>query len=431
MVKILQIRNFSKKQFKVLNWWLGKDSTHDAIICDGAIRSGKTLCMSLSFILWSFFNSYNNSLKSLNKKVNFYAICGKTIRSARRNVISPILPYICQMGFRYKLHNSENIFEISYKNFRIVYYIFGGKDESSHGLIQGLTLSGILFDEVALMPKSFVEQALARCSENNSKFWFNCNPEHSEHWFFKEWILKKTLRNALYIHFTLDDNPGLSAKIKQRYKKLYFGQFYRRFIEGRWTKLDGLVYPFMNCSEMGCGPPSDENFTEFVISCDYGIVNPMSCGFWGNFQNSGIWYRLREYYYDSKIYNKTLTDEEHYVALKDLAGGKKITAVVVDPSAASFIALIKKKSDFLVIPAKNNVASGITQTISALKRGQIKICDTCKNSWKEFGLYRWDDNDKVIKENDHAMDDIRYFVATVLNKNIDINDDFCAFSVAR
>lgn len=428
----MKIRSFSKKQKKVLNWWLNDEPRYDAIICDGAVRSGKTLSMSLSFVLWSFFNSHAHSkTHTVGVKSNFYAICGKTIRSANRNIISPILPILYQMGFKCKMRRSENIFEIAFHRIRVTYYIFGGKDESSQSLIQGLTLSGVLFDEVALMPKSFVEQALARCSENGSKFWFNCNPEHPSHWFFKEWILKRSSRNALYLHFTMDDNPALSPQIKRRYKKLYFGEFYRRFIEGKWTKCDGLVYPFMNVSEMGCGPPDEQDISEFVVSCDYGIVNPMSCGLWGKHKDKNVWYRLREYYYDSKLNSDVRTDYEHYEALKNLIGSRKVKAIVVDPSASSFIALIKKKRQFIVIPAKNNVNSGINRTISALKNGSIKICDTCHDSWREFSLYRWDIGDKVIKENDHAMDDIRYFVTTILDQNLGIDDDFCAFSIER
>lgn len=124
------------------------------------------------------------------------------------------------------------------------FYIFGGKDEGSAALIQGMTLSGVMLDETALMPRSFCEQAIARCSVDNSRLWFNCNPENPAHWFYTEWIKKAVDKNCLYLHFTMDDNPSLSEEIKQRYKNLYSGSFYERFIEGKWVSCDGAVYPF-------------------------------------------------------------------------------------------------------------------------------------------------------------------------------------------
>ena len=150
-----------------LTWWKqNKYRSCDGIICDGSVRSGKTVCMALSFVLWSMERFENQR----------FALCGKTIESLRRNVTG-LLPQwlegICQIEER----RSENRLTISMNGRRNDYYLFGGKDEGSYALIQGMTLSGVLFDEVALMPRSFVEQALARCSVEGSKFFFNCNPE--------------------------------------------------------------------------------------------------------------------------------------------------------------------------------------------------------------------------------------------------------------
>lgn len=198
----IKFHEFSKKQLTVLNWWCNKSPFHsyDAIICDGAVRSGKTVCMSISFILWSFSCFSDSS----------FAICGKTISSLRRSVITPLIPILLNLGFSVKEKKSQNLIEIG-KGKRINrYYLFGGRDESSASLIQGMTLCGVLLDEVALMPRSFVEQALARCSVNGSKFWFNCNPENPRHWFYTEWIKKSKEKNCLYLHFLMNDNPSLS-----------------------------------------------------------------------------------------------------------------------------------------------------------------------------------------------------------------------------
>ncbi len=412
------IERFSKKQLRALGWWHEKspDSTRDAIICDGAVRSGKTFCMSLSFVLWAFY-AFNG---------NDFGLCGKTIRSLRRNMVTPVIPLLRQLGFECEERLSQNSLTVRFGNAQNRFYYFGGKDESSAALIQGVTLSGVLFDEVALMPRSFVEQAMARCSVTGSRFWFNCNPEHPEHWFYREWILQAERKNALYLHFTMDDNPSLSERVKRRYENLYTGAFYDRFVRGKWVAVYGAVYPMMANESMYCKPPGGA-MEEYCVSCDYGTVNPTSMGLWG--KRNGVWYRLEEYYFDSRREGYQKTDEEHYAALKTLAGGRKIGRVIVDPSAASFIEVIKRHGEYRVTPARNNVADGIRRVSGALKEGRIRICENCHDARREFQLYRWDSrrcDDSPVKENDHAMDDIRYFVAT-----IDQGGGFTVFAAER
>ena len=123
------------------------------------------------------------------------------------------------------------------------FYLFGGKDESSYALIQGLTLAGVLFDEVALMPQSFVDQAIARTlSFANAKIWFNCNPESPNHWFYKEWITNKE-RKYKHLHFLMRDNPILTEKEIQRAESLFTGVFYDRYIRGMWVRAEGIIFP--------------------------------------------------------------------------------------------------------------------------------------------------------------------------------------------
>ncbi len=403
----MTIERFSEKQLKVLSWWSksSPERGRDAVICDGAVRSGKTFCMVLSFVLWSFYDFCGSD----------FALCGKTIRSLRRNMVTPVVPLLESLGFECEEKLSQNILEVSYGSVKNRFYLFGGKDESSASLIQGMTLSGVLFDEVALMPRSFVEQAVARCSVQGSRFWFNCNPEYPGHWFYREWILKAEEKNALYLHFTMQDNPSLSPKVIRRYESLYSGVFYDRFVRGRWVAVHGAVYPFMADEKMFCDVPCGD-FDEFAISCDYGTVNPASFGLWGRRQ--GVWYRIDEYYFNSRTEGFQKTDEEHYAALRELAGDRRIRAVVVDPSAASFIEAIRRHGEFDVLPAQNNVINGIRRTQQALRDGSVKICRNCKAIMREFSLYRWDSsgrNDLPVKENDHAMDDLRYFVATIID----------------
>lgn len=404
----LQFSPFSKKQLTALSWWHPDSSlsSYDALICDGAVRSGKTLCMSISFIAWSFFAFSDTS----------FAICGKTVQSVRRNIVTPILPLIRQLGFSCEEKLSRNEITITYGKRTNRFYLFGGKDEASASLIQGMTLGGVLFDEVALMPRSFVEQALARCSLEGAKFWFNCNPENPQHWFKKEWIEKAEIKNCLYLHFLMSDNPSLSKKVIERYRSLYSGPFFERFVEGKWVAAEGIVYPQFNEKDHVIAPPC-EVFEQYYISCDYGTVNPSSFGLWG--KSDGIWYRIKEYYHDSRREGFQKTDEEHYSSLKELASGREIEGVIVDPSAASFIQCITRHGEYRAIPAKNQVIDGIRLVSDALLQKKIRFSPLCRDSIREFSLYRWDSSsskDSVRKENDHAMDDIRYFVSTVLSE---------------
>ena len=402
----MEFTKFSPKQRKVLTWWCEESpvSGRDALICDGAIRSGKTLCMFLSFVSWATAKFSGHS----------FAICGKTITSLRRNVITPMVPFLMRLGFSVEEKISANCIIVSRNERSNRFYLFGGKDESSAALIQGLTLAGVLFDEVVLMPRSFVEQALARCSVEGSRFWFNCNPEYPQHWFYREWIQKIVEKNALYYHFTMKDNPSLSKKIRSRYEGLYSGVFYDRFVLGKWTEATGLIYPGASAKAKAADVP--DGCEKYVISGDYGTVNPTSLGLWG--RKDGRWYRIREYYYDSRNKGSARTDEEHYVALEQLAQNVKIHAVVIDPSAASFMEVIRRHGKYRVLPAKNQVLDGIRRVSDALKREEIVICKTCVDTIREFDLYRWDGEgkDSPRKENDHAMDDIRYFVSTILDK---------------
>ncbi|MDO4459348.1 MAG: PBSX family phage terminase large subunit [Clostridia bacterium] len=396
-----RFEKFSPKQLRVLNWWCENSpfKNRDVIICDGAVRSGKTLCMSISFVMWAFYR-YNG--------MNF-AVCGKTIRNVKRNIILPLMPILKELGFDCELKSSENLLLVSAGGRMNRIYFYGGKDESSASLIQGMTLAGILFDEAALMPRSFVEQALARCSVSGAKLWFNCNPENPYHWFYTEWIKKKEERNALYVHFLMSDNPSLSREVLERYEKMFSGAFYQRFILGRWVKAEGLVYPFMQFDMFPSNPTGDAE--EFALSLDYGTVNPTSCGLWE--KHGASWYRVDEYYFDSRRQGFQRTDEEHLREIKALLGGRKPGFVVADPSAASMITLMEKEG-LPVIKADNDVMNGIRKVSSALKSGRIKICRCCKDAVREFALYSWSDSsakDSIIKENDHAMDDIRYFAS--------------------
>ena len=395
---------FSPKQRRVLTWWRpgSPDEKYQAVICDGAVRSGKTLCTGLSFFCWAMccFDGRN------------FALCGKTITGVRRNLLQDLLPVLEGMGFRCEEQRSRNALHVRLGGRRNTFYLFGGKDESSAALIQGITLAGVLLDEVALMPRSFVEQAIARCSVTGSRLWFSCNPESPAHWFYREWIEKAEEKGALRLRFTMEDNPGLSEQVKQRYRTMFEGAFYRRFVLGEWVAAEGRVYDFFD--ESFVKPAPEGEMEQWYISCDYGTVNPTSMGLWG--KRGENWYRVAEFYYDARAQRRQMTDEEYADALEKLADGRKIRAVVLDPSAASFAETLRRRG-LRVKKADNEVLSGIRLTAQMLKTGRMVICSPCADAIREFSLYRWeegeDGRDRVRKEHDHAMDEIRYFAATV------------------
>ena len=390
-----------------MTWWNRPElKGFEGILCDGAVRSGKTVSMAVGFFLWSMASFSGQT----------FALCGKTVGSLRRNIVGNLPDWLGDV-VQLREHRSENRLVVRDPAGREnTYYLFGGRDESSCKLIQGITLAGVLLDEAALMPKSFVEQACARCSVAGSKLWFNCNPEGPEHWLYREWILKAKEKRMLHLHFTMADNPGLTPQIRQRYENLYTGVFYRRFILGQWCMAEGLVYEFD--PKLHVGEPETAQ-GRYYISVDYGTRNPFSAGLWQ--VSGGKAYRIREFYHNGRETGRMLTDEEYCDALEKLAGGCPVEQVVVDPSAASLIAAIRRRGSFTVRKARNEVLPGIRLVASLLKGGVLRISPACRDTLREFSLYRWADTgekDTVVKENDHAMDDIRYFCATVLRRQI-------------
>lgn len=394
-----------------LTWWNRPKFKHyDGIICDGAIRSGKTVSMADGFMLWSMASFENQN----------FAVCGKTIASLRRNVIS-LLPQWLEGVFTITEHRSENKLTVSDGRRSNSYYLFGGKDESSYSLVQGITLAGVLFDEVALMPRSFVEQALARCSVTGSKFWFNCNPESPAHWFYLEWIKKAAARNVLYLHFTMDDNPGLDPDIKQRYQNMYVGVFYRRYILGLWVKAEGLVYPmFDREAHVKDKLPAPNPRHRYYVSVDYGTVNPFAAGLWDYSPGERAATMIKELYYTGGADNR-VDNEAYYKMLTELIGDYPIEYIIIDPSASSMIETIQKYSVHTVIGADNDVINGIQDVTKFLNAGALFFHKGCKHTFDEFESYSWDEDsleDQVIKTNDHSMDQLRYFCRTALRSEL-------------
>lgn len=398
------MNGFSEKQLQVLAF---PNSKYDALICDGAIRSGKTSVMSAAFILWA--------MRNFNKK-NF-GICSKTDKTCLRNVIRPLLAMrYMQEHFSMQLRITSGDLIISTGKRTNTFYIYGGKDETSYQKIQGVTLAGVFLDEVALMPRLFVEQALARCSVDGRKYFFNCNPEGQTHWFYQEWIKKAADHNALRLHFSMDDNPGLSEEIKSGYANTYSGVFYDRYVLGLWVTADGLVYD--NFSEKDCVLNEEpDTIGDYFVSSDFGIQNATTFHLWRRIAGTDDWLCLKEYYYSGREERKQKTVSELIDDLQVMLGAIKPKQIIIDPSAAA-LKVEARKRGYHVKDADNDVINGIAQVSTMLLQRRLKFMDTCQYTIAEFKTYAWDEKaaergeEKPVKESDHCMDSVRYFVKT-------------------
>lgn len=411
---IFKFQPFSIKQLKVLTWWMPASPVHDmdGIIADGAIRSGKTLSMSLSFVIWAMETFENQN----------FGMCGKTIGSFRRNVVLLLKPMLKSRGYRVEDHRADNMLVVKKNGIVNLFYIFGGKDERSQDLIQGITFAGILFDEVVLMPESFVNQATGRCSVDGSKFWFNCNPAGPFHWFKANWIDKVVEKNLTYLHFTMDDNLSLTEKIKARYRAMYAGVFFKRYILGLWVAAEGLVYDMYDPDKNEYDElPLDLSIRRYrrYVAIDYGTTNP--CVFLEIIDDlNGNYYVERERYYDSKAERRQKDDAEHADDLDAFVNHDSLRGIVIDPSAASFKIAIQKKG-LRTTDADNEVLDGIRLVGTLLAQGRLHINRrNCPNTRKEFASYIWNEKraengvEEPVKQSDHAMDAIRYFIKTIV-----------------
>lgn len=412
---------FSKKQRQVLNWWSKESPVRDAegIIADGAIRSGKTVSMSLSFVMWAM-ESYDGQ--------NFI-MSGKTIGSFTRNVLSPLMPMLTSRGYQYEHDHTENMLIVTDGEHTNYFYMFGGKDERSQDLVQGITAAGAFFDEVALMPESFVNQATGRCSVEGSKLWFNCNPSTPLHWFKRKWIDKAKEKGLLYLHFIMDDNLSLSEKIKARYRSLYAGVFFLRYIKGLWAVAEGLIYPMMTDDNLYTDaerPIALYSTAMRTITVDYGTANPTV--FLDVYDDGETVYFDNEYRWDSRSEEAqrtgkpNKTDAEYADEMLKFIGDEpeRMCEIVVDPSAKSFITELRQRGLY-VTEGKNDVLDGIRTVSSMLAQGKIKINkDHCSGTITEMRTYAWDDKaalrgeEKPIKTADHGCDALRYYTMTKL-----------------
>lgn len=403
---------FSPKQLLSMYWW-AMDSIKNCtgIICDGAVRSGKTVSLITGFMMWSMENFSGQT----------FGLCGKTIASFGRNVLQPMKRIVPSLGYSLTERKSDHAILIySTAGRSNTYYIFGGNDEKSQDLIQGITLAGVYLDEVALMPESFVNQALARLSVTGAKVWMNCNPENPSHFVKREFIDSYQRRGFLHIHFVLDDNLSLSDERRGFYEKQWTGVFYRRYILGEWCLASGLVFSSFDRSRMTISGFDVKDYSAFYVAGDYGTTNPTAVLLIGYNAHLGVFDVIAEYYWDSRARMRQKSDNEYVADIAGFVEGYPVQTAFFDPSAAS---LIKALRDARVFPrlmqADNDVLPGIRFTSMLFSMGKLRIAERCVNTIRELESYSWDEEksqktgvDTVLKENDHTCDALRYFCYT-------------------
>lgn len=413
---------FSRKQKKLLMWWTDNSpyKNYDMVIAEGAIRSGKTIAMIDSFITWSL---------AKHRHQNFI-IAGKSMGALKRNVLEPMFQILTAKGIDYHYHRSENPHVIIGTN---TYYLFGANNEASQDILQGLTAAGAYLDEAALFPRSFVDQTIGRCSAetdgNGAKVFFNCNPAGPYHWFKTEFIDKAKEKLILVLHFTMDDNLSLSEKVKERFRRMFSGVFFKRYILGLWVLAEGVIYDmFRDDPHVVSKLPT---FQRYFVGCDYGTSNPTVFLLIGEHEEfpEKKYYVIREYYFDSRKEGYQKTDEEYSKDLQEFIKDVQPSVILVDPSAASFIAQLRKDGVTGIREADNDVLPGISNVSNMLSNLKLFIYNKCLNLIREFGSYVWDakaqdrGEDKPVKQFDHAMDALRYVIRYISESLPDIKHD--------
>ncbi len=394
-------KNLTKKQNELMN--IAKGGLRRINILHGSVRSGKTW---ISLVLWCVW------IRNMPRD-KAYIMTAKTLTTLKRNCLDLLEVLAGKKNFRYSISKKEGVL------YGRKIYLEGVSDSGAESKIRGMTLQGAYCDEITLFNEEFFNMLLSRLSEPGAKLFGTTNPDNPNHWFKVNYIDRKDELDFFMMEFLIDDNTFLDKRYVEQLKKEYTGVFYRRFILGEWCSAEGLVYPMFSKDEHIIGCPPESVGAEYYISIDYGTLNPCSMGLWQLDNETAV--RIKESYYSGRQEKRQLTDEEYYERLEALAEGYDIKCVVIDPSAASFIATIRRHGRFAVRRANNAVLDGIRITGTLLESGRLKICDGCTDTIREFGTYSWDENsseDRVVKEFDHAMDDIRYFCATIAAKRL-------------
>ena len=401
---------FSRKQKQALYWWhpgSGKEH-YRMMLADGAIRSGKTVAMILSFLRWS---------QACFRDQDFI-LAGVTTGALTRNVLSPMFQMLDALGLPYEHRRSSGLVRVGSHR----YHLFGADKENAQDKLQGMTAAGAFADEAALFPRSFVDQMIGRCSVAGSRIFLNCNPNGAFHYIKTDFIDRAEEIGMYRLHFTMEDNLSLSPAIRESYARSFQGVFYRQYILGEWVSAEGAVYPMWDAEGNTYEEKDPGMYRGMRRFCaiDYGTTNP--CVFLDVRDNGRVFYIAREYYWDSAARRRQKTDAEYADDLYAFLEGDLDTLIIVDPSASSFKAELRNRG-FRIQDAVNAVREGISTTATLIGNRQVQAERTrCPALQREIQSYVWDEKarlrgeERPLKERDHAMDALRYLCHTRTNR---------------
>ena len=399
---------YTPKQRALMGMWENGELRRINLL-EGSVSSGKTW---ISLVLWAFW------VGSMPQE-KLYLMCAKSLTTLKRNCLILLQELVGERNFTSCIPAKEGVLF----GRRVLFE--GANDARAESKIRGMTLQGAYCDELTQFPEDFFTMLLSRLRVAGAKLIATTNPDHPNHWLMRRYIERADELDFLDVKFTIDDNTTLPPDYVENIKREYTGVFYDRFILGAWVVAEGLVYPMFSEAQHVVDeiPWQALQRGRWYISVDYGTVNPTSAGLWCLW--NGTAYRVNEYYYDSREPGKARrTDEEHYAELEALAGERRIERVIVDPSAASFKETIRRHGRFAVWDADNSVLDGIRLTASLLQAGRVLIYKDCGGLLSEITAYRWDTDapeDTVVKEADHACDDMRYFCSTIMEREVRAN----------
>ena len=370
-------------------------------LLEGSVSSGKTW---ISLVLWAFW------VKTMPDD-GLYMMCAKSLTTLKRNCLLLLQELVGENNFTFSVPAKEG------QLFGRKVLFEGANDARSEAKIRGLTLQGAYCDELTQFPQDFYTMLLSRLRRPGAKLFATTNPDSPSHWLKTNYIDRKDELDFLDVKFLLDDNTTLPADYVENIKREYTGIFYERFILGNWVLAEGLIYPMYRDA---ISPPPDDwesRAEQMYLSIDYGTLNAFAALLWAKI--GGVSYAVDGYYYSGRTEGATKTDEEYADEIDQRFGrfGNEWSKlrVIVDPSAASFIAELRRHKKYLVMQAKNAVLDGIRETASAMAQGKIKISPALKDWQREAEGYVWDDSsgeDRPVKVEDHYMDATRYYVKT-------------------
>lgn len=395
---------YTEKQRELLRLWQ-KRQLQRINLLEGSVSSGKTW---VSLVLWAFWVASMPQSKP-------YLMCGKSLITLKRNCLLLLQELVGESNFVFSVPAKEGYL------FGRRVFLEGANDARSESKIRGMTLQGAYCDELTQFPEDFFAMLLSRLRLPGAKLIATTNPDAPLHWLKAKYIDRADELDFLDIKFTLDDNTTLPRDYVENLKREYTGVFYSRFILGNWTKAEGLVYPMFDMDKHVVNTlPERSTRHRYYISVDYGVSNPFASGLYDYDPIEGRAVKIKELYYKGGSANR-VDNEAYYKMLRDFIGDYMIEYIIIDPSASSMIETIQKYAEYMVVPADNDVLNGIQDVTKFINTGSLLFYKDCVETFKEFGAYSWDEKkteDAVIKENDHAMDEVRYFCRTALRNEL-------------